>query len=592
MALHVGTAQQRDGDYFGPPVNRVARLLDAGHGRQILLSLGAQELVHDQLPPSVSLRDLGEHRLKDLGRPERIFQIVAPDLSSDFPALRTLDSYRHNLPAQPTPLIGRETEVGAVCELLRRDDTRLLTLSGPGGTGKTRLALQAAAELLDNFRDGVFFVALAPIHDPTLVLAAIAQVLGVTEAAGWTLDDLLKSYLHPRQTLLLLDNFEHLAAAAPLIAELLAASAQLKVMVSSREVLHLYGEHEYAVPPLRMPDLCRLPPLERLTQYEAVRLFIERAQAVRSDFVVSAETAPIIAEICARLDGLPLAIELAAARSKVFPPQALLARLDKRLKFLTGGARDLPHRQQTLSSAIGWSYDLLDVTEQAIFGRLAVFAGGCTLEAAEAVLGDDGQSGADLAAYIPTTAVLNGLTSLIDKSLLKQTDGEDGEPRFTMLETIREYALERLEASGEAEALRRRHAQFFLRWAEEAQPQPWLQQVWPERLEREQDNFRAALAWALADGVAEVAARLATALGAFGITRGYLSEERRWLEAVLGMSSALPASARAEALAAAADLAGFQADYAQATTLGEASLALWRELVVDHMRFDGCPLCW
>src|SRR5262245_47692373 len=438
-ALHVGAAQQRDGDYFGVPLNRVARLCAAGHGGQILLSLAAQELVRDALPKGASLRDLGEHRLKDLARPERIFQVVAPDLIADFPALRSLDSYRHNLPPQPTALIGREAEIAAVCGLLRRDDTHLLTLTGPGGTGKTRLALQAAAELLDDFRDGVFFVPLAPIRDPQLVAAAIAAALGVKEAGDQPLPELLKAHLRGKQTLLLLDNFEQVADAARLVAELLAAAPHLKAIVTSRETLHLYGEREYGVPPLSLPDLRRLPPIERLTQYEAVRLFIERAQAVRPDFAITTENAPAVAEICARLDGLPLAIELAAARSKLFPPKALLARLGNRLALLTGGPRDLPHRQQTLRDAIAWSYDLLDVAEQALFARLGVFVGGCTLETAQAVLSDDDRTDGEVAVFIRSDTIPDGLVSLLDKSLLKQSEGADGEARFTMLETLQEY---------------------------------------------------------------------------------------------------------------------------------------------------------
>jgi len=582
-ALHVGAAQHRDGDYFGPPLNRVARLCAAGHGGQVLLSNAAQELVRDQLPKGTSLRDLGEHRLKDLARPERVFQAVAPDLGGDFPALRTLDSYRHNLPPQPTPLIGREAEVALVCDLLRRHDVHLLTLTGPGGIGKTRLALQAAAELLDEFRDGVSFVPLAHIRDPQLVIATIAQALDVNDSSVRPLIELLKAYLREKQALLVLDNFEQVAAAAPSIAEVLAAASGLKTIVTSREALHLYGEHEYGVPPLSLPDLRRLPPIERLTQYEAVRLFIERAQAVRPDFAVTAENAPALAEVCARLDGLPLAIELAAARSKLFPPKALLSRLDKRLQFLTGGARDLPVRQQTLRDAIAWSYDLLDVREQAIFARLGVFAGGCTVEAAEAVLGDADTSDEQRAVYISPDSVLDGLSSLVDKSLLKQTEGADGEPRFVMIETIGEYALERLEMSGEAETIRQAHASFYLALAVEAEPKlrGAQQAVWMGRFMAEHHNMYAALAW-LKDGDemnVEAALRLAGTLYIFPPWRGYWNEGREWLARLAAFPGAPSRTAAwAKALYAAGSQALFENDGRRARAYIGQALAMYREL--------------
>jgi class 3 adenylate cyclase len=379
MALHMGAAQERDGDYFGPPVNRVARLLSAAHGGQVLLSLPTHEMVRDQLPAGTNLVELGEHRLKDLFRPERVFQMLAPELPSEFPPLRTLDVYRNNLPLQPTPLIGREEEVAQVCDLLHSDETRLLTLTGPGGIGKTRLALQAAADLLDDFSDGTFFAQLATLTEAELFISAVAETLGVRETAEQPLDESLKDYLGERRMLLLLDNFEQVLGAAPTVTGLLAWAPGLKVLATSRTSLRLYGEHVYPVPPLSMPDLERPPPLERLTQYEAVGLFVERARAVRPEFKVTNESAPAVAEICVRLDGLPLAIELAAARITMLPPKAMLQRLSSRLKLLTGGARDLPERQRTLRATIEWSFALLEEGEQLLFGRLAVFSGGARL---------------------------------------------------------------------------------------------------------------------------------------------------------------------------------------------------------------------
>jgi class 3 adenylate cyclase len=352
MALHTGATQERDGDYFGPPVNRVARLLSAAHGGQVLLSAATHEMVRDQLPARMSLAELGEHRLKDLFRPERVFQLVAPDLPSEFPPLRTLETYRNNLPLQPTPLIGREKEVAEVCDLLRGDETRLLTLTGPGGIGKTRVALQTAADLLDDFPDGAFFAPLATLTEAELFSSAVAESLGVKETAEQPLDESLKAYLHERRLLLLLDNFEQVLGAAPAVTELLAGAHGLKVLATSRAPLGLYGEKEYAVPPLSVPDVRHLPDLNALSQYEAVRLFIERAKSAKADFEVTDESAPAVAEICVRLDGLPLAIELAAARIKMLPPKAMLQRLTSRLKLLTGGARDLPERQRTLRATI------------------------------------------------------------------------------------------------------------------------------------------------------------------------------------------------------------------------------------------------
>jgi predicted ATPase/class 3 adenylate cyclase len=526
MALHTGAAQERDGDYFGPPVNRVARLLSAAHGGQVLLSLPTQELVRDQLPGGTTLRDLGEHRLKDLFRPERVFQLLAAGLPSEFLPLRTLEAYRNNLPLQPTPLVGREKEVSEVRDLLQRGETRLLTLTGPGGIGKTRLALQAAADLLDDFPDGTFFAPLATLSEAELFLAAVAETLGVREIGEQPLDETLKDYLHERCMLLLLDNFEQVLGAAPAVSGLLAEAQGVKVLATSRAPLGLYGEHEFPVPPLSMPDLKRPPPLESLTQYEAVGLFVERARALKPDFKVTNESAPAVAEICVRLDGLPLAIELAAARIKMLPPKAMLHRLGSRLKFLTRGARDLPERQRTLRATIEWSFALLDEGEQVLFGRLAVFSGGRTLEAIEAICDAEGDLGVD---------AFEGVSSLVDKSLLRQEEGPDGEPRFYMLETIHEFAREKLQGSGEAEEIKRTHAEYFLTLAEEAYPdfKGANQLQWLERLEAEHDNMRAALTWALERKEAEVALRLGALYGISGgcgvtTARADAGWKRRW----------------------------------------------------------------
>ncbi len=489
----------------------------------------------------------------------------------------------HNLPAQLTPLIGREQEIQAACSLLRRPEVRLVTLTGTGGVGKTRLGLQVATDLLDDFADGVCFVPLASISDADLVIATIAQALGVKEAGERPVADLLQASVRDKRLLLLLDNFEQVLAAAPQLSDLLANCPQLKILVTSRAILHIHGEHEFPVPPLALPDLTQLPKSEALAQYAAVALFLQCAQAARPDIQLTPANARAIAEICVRLDGLPLAIELAAARVKLLPPQTLLTRLGQRLQVLTSGARDAPVRQQTLRNTLAWSYNLLDAEEQRLFRRLCVFVGGCTLEAVEGLYTALGEMPAE---------VVDGVASLMDKSLLRQVEQEGEEPRLLMLETIHEYGLEVLSESSEIEHIRRAHTAYYLRLAEDAAPQLLGRQqaAWLERLEREHDNLRAALRWSLeqaaheearqssGDG-REMALRLGGALWGFWLVRGHWTEGRNFLERALAVSEGIEASSvGAKALFAAAHLAFVQSDYERAEALSEGSLALYREV--------------
>jgi predicted ATPase/class 3 adenylate cyclase len=579
MALHTGEADLHDGDYYGPALNRCARLRAVAHGEQVLLSLATAAIVRQALPDGAHLVDLGCHGLADLAQPEQVFQLTHPALASEFPPLQSLDARPRptpsgrvpDLPVQPTPLIGRDDEVRAVMDLLRRAEVRLVTLTGPGGTGKTRLALQVAADLLDEFIDGVFFVDLAPIRDARPVTSTISHTLGVRESGGQPLIESLRSTLRDRRLLLLLDNFEQVIEAAPVVADLLAAAVGLKVLVTSRTALRLRGEYEFAVSPLALPDPKRLPPVESLSQYAAVELFIQRAIAAKSGFRVTNENAPAVAEICVRLDGLPLAIELAAARIKLFSPRALLSRLENRLKVLTDGARDLPARQQTLRHTVAWSYDLLNEGERQLFHQVSVFVGGWTLEAAEAVCDVQGALAID---------VLDGLASLAEKSLLRQEEAA-GEPRFGMLETIREYARERLEASGEAERVRRQHADFFLALAEEAGlefPRPW-EESWLERLEREHGNLHAALDHFIARGEIEAGLRLGAAFWTFWLVRGWMSEGQQRLTQLLeSAQSVLHTAVGAKALRGVGYLALIQRDHVPARKSLEQSLAIAREL--------------
>ncbi|MCC7372685.1 MAG: tetratricopeptide repeat protein [Chloroflexi bacterium] len=581
MGLHTGEPERTADGYTGLDVHRAARLCSAAHGGQIVMSQTTRALVGRALPEGISVRDLGHHVLKDLPRPEHLIQLVVSALPSEFPPPRTLGAPA-GLPVQRQPLIGRDMLLDRCVRLVLDERVRLLTLTGTGGTGKTSLAVQLAAALLPHFEDGVQYVPLAPVTDAALVERTIARALGVQERGAQPMLDSLIDALSGRQSLLVLDNFEHVQPAAPVVAALLAGCPALCIVVTSRELLHLSQEYDINVPPLPLP-----PPdgatFEQYAASDAVRLFVTRAQAVRNSFALTEENAPAVTEICRRLDGLPLALELAAARIRLLPPKALLSRLDRRLPILTDGPRDLPARQRTLRDTIGWSYGLLGDADRRVFRQLGVFVGGWTLEALQAVTADASAAESPApAAGRPTDTgdPFDAITALVDKSLVRQSTVE-GEPRYSLLETIREFAAEQLDLHDETFAARARLTEYLLALAEAADPELLTaEQVgWLDRLERELGNLSVAFTWCAAAhaqgrqtpggspaGLAGL--RLAGALHWFWWLGGHVSEGRRWLSEALSWELGDEAQpARARALYAAGTLAMIQGAYDEAHAL-------------------------
>jgi predicted ATPase/class 3 adenylate cyclase/DNA-binding CsgD family transcriptional regulator len=562
VGVHTGEVQLRGGgNYVGPAFNRAARLRDAAHGGQIIVSQAAYELVRDRLPGSVTAKDLGSHRLRDLGRPEHVFQLVHPDLPVRFPPLRTLDHVPNNLPVYLTSFVGREPELAVLRKLLA--EIRMLTLTGAGGCGKTRLALELAARRLEDHPDGVWFVDLAKIVHAKAVPAAVAAAIGVREQQGRRLTDVLVDHLADHAVLLVIDNCEHVVGgAAELVEQLLVACPALTVVATSREALGVPGETASRVPSLSVPHDHQPARLDALGQFEAVELFIERARNARPNFVVTNETAPAVAAVCQRLDGIPLAIELAAARARVLSPQQILDGLGDRFRLLTGGARTAVARQQTLRASVDWSYELLTEAERQALAHASVFAGGFTLEAAEAVIG---------APPIDRLAVLDLLQSLVDKSLLLVEDVR-GSARYRMLETIRQYASERLAASQEDPSVRNRHLDFYVALAERAEPrfEGAEQEEWAELLEVDRHNVRAAFDWAHTGGNADGALRIVAALFWFWIIRGRLGEGWRLCRRALQLREAASEQVRARALAAICHVGWFRIDLTVAPLSTEA----------------------
>jgi predicted ATPase/class 3 adenylate cyclase len=566
--LHAGVVERRDNDYFGRAVNRAARIMTAAHGGQVLLSQAVATLVGERLPDAVALRDLGAVRLRDLADHEHLFQVLHPQLRADFPALRTLEATPNNLPQRVTSFIGRERELAEARKLL--EGARLLTLTGPGGIGKTRLSLQLAADVTESFPDGLWFVELAAISDARLVPQAVASALGVKEEAGRPVAEAVVRHVKELRTLLILDNCEHLVAAcAELAAQLLRSSSHLKILTSSREHLNIAGESVYTVPGLSVPGIDHKSSFEGIPPYEAMHLFIDRAVAAYPAYRTTDQNTLAIADICRRLDGIPLAIELAAARVRALPVEEIAQRLSDRFKLLTGGDRTALPRQQTLQALIDWSYDLLTEPERALLRQLSVFAGGWTLEAAETVAGGE----------LARSDVFDLLSHLVEKSLIV---AEPERGRFRLLETVRQYAEARLRESGEEAPARSRHLAFYLDLAEKARPQlvgP-EQGAWLARLDLERENLLSAHRWCdQEEGGGELGLKLASSLRYYWIFRGLLGLGHRvTVESLRRPGVDQRGLARWETLFQAGQLCSWMARYAEAQGYLEESLAIAREI--------------
>ena len=567
MAVHNGHVERRGTHYFGPVLYRCQRIMATAHGGQVVLSESTASLVREPLEGGLALIDLGRHELRDLREPERIYQLAGPGLEVEFPPLDSVGGRPNNLPADVKTFVGRQDELGEVRDLLRMPGVRVVTLTGAGGSGKTRLALRAAEGLLEPFKDGVFVVDLAPLGAAALVPSAIAAVLGVPPTAGRSTVDSLVTHVGDRELLLVLDNFEHVAAAAPDVATLIASTPMLRVLVTSRVPLRIQGEREVHVEPLPVPR----PDagLDELVRSPALQLFAERSREIRGTFALDEANAGTVAEVCRRLDGLPLAIELAAARTRLLSPAALLERLDDRLALLTGGATDLPSRQRTMRDTIAWSYDLLDEPERTLLRRLAVFSGGCSLAAAETVCGDD---------------VLESLSVLAEHSLLLTRWDELGEPRFELLETVAEFARARLAESDEADELAGRHAAYFADHAEAVEPALYsdARRPWLRRLEDDRDNFRAALSWSVAAGDVGVGLRILGSLWLWWWTS--FNEGLEWAERVLSrpVGAASPTAERAAALFTAEICAAGAGDLPTIRRYAEEAVSVARTLGDDR----------